>query len=296
MKSKDWLMIVCLGSLWGSSFFFIELLLEILSPFLIVYLRVALAAILLLFILLIKQVKVSLNVSLIFNLFIMAMLNNVLPFLLIAYGQQSVTGGLASILNANTSLLTILIAPFLIPSEKLSFNRVSGAIIGIFGVIIAVGYENIFQIYENNLGKYLILLATLSYALASVWAKLRLDGVPALISATGMLTGSAIILTPFAFFYNFDELANLSLSAFSMSALFAILCSVLAYIIYFKILESAGASNLLVCTVIIPPSAILLNLLFLNQAVSQSEMIGLLIIVAGLIVLDGRYIKSSEQL
>ena len=296
MKSKDWLMIVCLGSLWGSSFFFIELLLEILSPFLIVYLRVALAAILLLFILLIKQVKVALNVSLIFNLFIMAMLNNVLPFLLIAYGQQSVTGGLASILNANTSLLTILIAPFLIPSEKLSFNRVSGAIIGIFGVIIAVGYENIFQIYENNLGKYLILLATLSYALASVWAKLRLDGVPALISATGMLTGSAIILTPFAFFYNFDELANLSLSAFSMSALFAILCSVLAYIIYFKILESAGASNLLVCTVIIPPSAILLNLLFLNQAVSQSEIIGLLIIVAGLIVLDGRYIKSSEQL
>lgn len=296
MKSKDWLMIVCLGSLWGSSFFFIELLLEILSPFLIVYLRVALAAILLLFILLIKQVKVALNVSLIFNLFIMAMLNNVLPFLLIAYGQQSVTGGLASILNANTSLLTILIAPFLIPSEKLSFNRVSGAIIGIFGVIIAVGYENIFQIYENNLGKYLILLATLSYALASVWAKLRLDGVPALISATGMLTGSAIILTPFAFFYNFDELANLSLSAFSMSALFAILCSVLAYIIYFKILESAGASNLLVCTVIIPPSAIFLNFLFLNQAVSQSEMIGLLIIIAGLIVLDGRYIKSSEQL
>lgn len=296
MNSKDWLMIVCLGSLWGSSFFFIELLLEILSPFLIVYLRVALAAILLLFILLIKQVKVTLNVSLIFNLFIMAMLNNVLPFLLIAYGQQSVTGGLASILNANTSLLTILIAPLLIPSEKLSFNRVSGAIIGIFGVIIAVGYENIFQIYENNLGKYLILLATLSYALASVWAKLRLDGVPALISATGMLTGSAIILTPFAFFYNFDELANLSFSAFSMSALFAILCSVLAYIIYFKILESAGASNLLVCTVIIPPSAILLNLLFLNQAVSQSEIIGLLIIVVGLIVLDGRYIKSSELL
>ena len=296
MKSKDWLMIVCLGGLWGSSFFFIELLLEMLSPFLIVYLRVALAAILLLFILLIKQVKVTLNVILIFDLFIMAMLNNVLPFLLIAYGQQSVTGGLASILNANTSLLTILIAPLLIPSEKLSFNRVSGAIIGIFGVIIAVGYENIFQIYENNLGKYLILLATLSYALASVWAKLRLDGVPALISATGMLTGSAIILTPFAFLYNFDELTNLSLSAFSMSALFAILCSVLAYIIYFKILESAGASNLLVCTVIIPPSAILLNLLFLNQAVSQSEMIGLLIIVVGLIVLDGRYIKSSEQL
>ena len=296
MKSKDWLMIVCLGSLWGSSFFFIELLLEILSPFLIVYLRVALAAILLLFILLVKQVKVTLNASLIFNLFIMAMLNNVLPFLLIAYGQQSVTGVLASILNANTSLLTILIAPFLIPSEKLSFNRVSGAIIGIFGVIIAVGYENIFQIYENNLGKYLILLATLSYALASVWAKLRLDGVPALISATGMLTGSAIILTPFAFFYNFDELANLSLSAFSMSALFAILCSVLAYIIYFKILESAEAGNLLVCTVIIPPSAILLNSLFLNQAVSQSELIGLLIILVGLIVLDGRYIKSSKQL
>ena len=296
MKSKDWLMIICLGTLWGSSFFFVELLLETLSPFLIVYLRVALAAILLLFILLIKQVKVTLNVSLIFNLFIMAMLNNVLPFLLIAYGQQTVTGGLASILNANTSLLTILIAPLLIPSEKLSFNRVGGAIIGICGVIIAVGYENIFQIYENNLGKYLILLATLSYALASVWAKLRLDGVPALISATGMLTGSAIILTPIAFFYNFDELANLSLSAFSMSALFAILCSVLAYIIYFKILESAGASNLLVCTVIIPPAAILLNLLFLNQAVSQSEMIGLLIIVAGLIVLDGRYIKSSEQL
>jgi drug/metabolite transporter (DMT)-like permease len=295
MKSKDWLMIFCLGGLWGASFLFVELLLELLSPFLIVYLRVAIAAILLLFILFIKQVKVTLNASLIFNLLIMAMLNNVLPFLLFAYGQQSVTGGLASILNANTSLLTILIAPLLIHSEKLTFNRVGGAIIGVCGVIIAVGYENIFQIYENNLGKYLILIATLSYAIASVWAKLRLDGVPALVSATGMLTGSTIILTPFAFFYNFDELSNLSLSAFSVSALFAILCSVLAYIIYFKILENAGASNLLVCTIIIPPSAIILNLLFLNQVVSHSEMIGLLIIVVGLIILDGRFLKSSEQ-
>ena len=100
----------------------------------------------------------------------MALLNNVVPFLLITIGQQTKTGGLVSILNANTAFVTIILAAALVPHETLTINRVVDAVIGVVGVTTTIGYQNIFQLYDGNSGKYLILLATISYALAGIWA------------------------------------------------------------------------------------------------------------------------------
>ena len=221
----------------------------------------------------------------------MAMLNNVVPFLLIAYGQQTTTGGLASILNANTSLITILLASIFIPYEKLTVNRLFGVLIGLLGIIIAVGYESFSTIYEGSFGKFLILLATVSYSFAGIWAKLKLSDVPPLISATGMLTFSTVILSPFAAVYFYNDLMNLNFHIIFYSVMFALLCSVVAYFLYFKILEKTGAGNLLICTIIIPPASIILNSVVLGQVISKSELIGLIIITVGLLTLDGRYRK-----
>ena len=285
-------MILILGFLWGSSFLFVELLLEALTPFSIVYLRVLIASLIFLVLLIIIRPRFQLTKGVILSLFVMAILNNILPFLLIAIGQQSTTGSLASILNANTSLLTILMASILIPSEKLSINRLVGVVVGVLGVIIAVGFESLFDFYDDRSGKYLILAATVSYAFAGIWGRIKLSHVPPIISASGMLIMSTVVMTPFAFFYRSEEIMSLSLNIFVLSTAFALLCSVAAYFIYFKILEGTGAGNLLLCTIIIPPSAIILNAIFLGEAISYSELFGLLLIVFGLLILDGRVLET----
>ena len=291
MSNRDWFLVISLGILWGASFLFVEVLLDLINPFLIVYFRVSIASVILVLYLYLSKTKFKVTNKIVYNLFIMALLNNVVPFLLIAYGQQTTTGGLASILNANTSLITILLASMFISYEKLTVNRILGVLIGLFGIIIAVGYESFLTIYDDSYGKFLILLATVSYSFAGIWAKLKLGDVPPLISATGMLTFSTVILSPFAAIYFNDDLINLNFPIIFYSIMFAVLCSVIAYFLYFKILEKTGAGNLLICTIIIPPASIILNSLILGQVISISELIGLMIIILGLIVLDGRYRK-----
>ena len=292
MKNKDWILVILLGLFWGSSFFFVEMLLSYLSPFMIVYLRVSIASIFLIVFIIIRGTKFKLSLKNLFNLFIMSLLNNIFPFLLITFGQQTTTGGLASILNANTSFIGILLASLFLPLERLNFYRLIGVSIGVLGVIIAIGYQNIIQLNHDDLGKYLILIATLSYGFAGVWGKLKLQNFTPIIAATGMLTMSTIILTPYAFTMHLEEIYSLNFFILKYAFVFAIICSVFAYFLYFKILESAGAGNLLICTIIIPPSSIFLNAFILDQIITFNECLGLIIIILGLIILDGRLINK----
>jgi drug/metabolite transporter (DMT)-like permease len=293
MKNKDWILVILLGLCWGSSFFFVEMLLKHLSPFMIVYLRVSIASVFLIVFIIIRGTKFKLSLKNLFNLFIMSLLNNVFPFLLITFGQQTTTGGLASILNANTSFIGILLASLFLPLERLNFYRLIGVSIGVLGVIIAIGYQNIIQLNHDDLGKYLILIATISYGFAGVWGKLKLQNFTPIIAATGMLTMSTIILTPYAFTMHLEEIYSLNFFILKYAFVFAIICSVFAYFLYFKILESAGAGNLLICTIIIPPSSIFLNAFILNQMITFNECVGLIIIILGLIMLDGRLINKK---
>jgi len=285
--------VILLGLCWGSSFFFVEMLLKHLSPFMIVYLRVSIASVFLIMFIIIRGTKFKLSLKNLFNLFIMSLLNNVFPFLLITFGQQTTTGGLASILNANTSFIGILLASLFLPLERLNFYRLIGVSIGVLGVIIAIGYQNIIQLNHDDLGKYLILIATISYGFAGVWGKLKLQNFTPIIAATGMLTMSTIILTPYAFTMHLEEIYSLNFFILKYAFVFAIICSVFAYFLYFKILESAGAGNLLICTIIIPPSSIFLNAFILNQMITFNECVGLIIIILGLIMLDGRLINKK---
>ena len=294
MDNKNWFLVLILGFLWGSSFLFVEILLNFMNPFIIVYLRVAIASIFLILYLLLKKIEIHFSNTLIFNLFIMGLLNNVFPFLLITSGQQYITGGLASILNANTSFMTILIASLFIKNEKLTRFRFFGVLIGMVGVILTIGYENLSGIFSIEIGKFFILLSSISYAFAAIFAKIKLNNVDPKLAATGMLTTSTIMLTPFMFIYG-NEIQNLNFISIQYSILFAIVCSVVAYLIYFKILSTTGAGNLLLCTIIIPPSSIILNAVFISEMIKLNEFIGLIVIIFGLMVLDGRVFKKIKK-
>ena len=189
--------------------------------------------------------------------------------------------------------MTILLVALFIPNEKLNLHRTIGVLIGILGVILAVDYQNIFQLNNDSVGQYLILLATISYSFAGIWAKLKLQNLPPVVSAAGMLTMSTIFLSPYILSTHFEELSSLNFDTLKYALGFALICTVFAYFIYFKILESTGAGNLLICTIIIPPSSIILNSIFISEVINTNEILGLLVIIVGLLVIDGRILGKK---
>jgi len=296
MNNKTWLLVILLGFIWGSSFLFTEILLNYINPVLIVFFRVSLASIILIiYVLFFTNLKFNFSKEILLIFFTMGLLNNVIPFLLIAFAQETITGGLASILNANTSFFTIFLASLFLKDEKLTSYRLLGIIIGIIGVIVIVGFENLCELKNYNFGIVLMLFSCLSYSFAGIFAKTKLTNIHPTISATGMLSMSTIILFPFIIIYNGNELININSTVLYYSCMFAFICSVLAYFLYFKILETNGAGNLLICTIIIPPSSILLNAFFINEIIKIYELIGLIIITLGLIILDGRIINYIKN-
>ena len=296
MNNKTWLLVILLGFIWGSSFLFTEILLNYINPVLIVFFRVSLASIILIiYVLFFTNLKFNFSKEILLTFFTMGLLNNVIPFLLIAFAQETITGGLASILNANTSFFTIFLASLFLKDEKLTNYRLLGIIIGIIGVVVIVGFENLSEFKNYNFGIVLMLFSCLSYSFAGIFAKTKLTNIHPTISATGMLSMSTIILFPFIIIYNGNELININSTVLYYSCMFAFICSVLAYFLYFKILETNGAGNLLICTIIIPPSSILLNAFFINEIIKIYELIGLMIITAGLIILDGRIINYIKN-
>ena len=296
MNNKTWLLVILLGFIWGSSFLFTEILLNYINPVLIVFFRVSLASIILIiYVFFFTNLKFNFSKEILLTFFTMGLLNNVIPFLLIAFAQETITGGLASILNANTSFFTIFLASLFLKDEKLTSYRLLGIIIGIIGVIVIVGFENLSELKNYNFGIVLMLFSCLSYSFAGIFAKTKLTNIHPTISATGMLSMSTIILFPFIIIYNGNELININSTVLYYSCMFAFICSVLAYFLYFKILETNGAGNLLICTIIIPPSSILLNAFFINEIIKIYELIGLIIITLGLIILDGRIINYIKN-
>ena len=296
MNNKTWLLVILLGFIWGSSFLFTEILLNYINPVLIVFFRVSLASIILIiYVFFFTNLKFNFSKEILLTFFTMGLLNNVIPFLLIAFAQETITGGLASILNANTSFFTIFLASLFLKDEKLTSYRLLGIIIGIIGVAVIVGLENLSEFKNYNFGIVLMLFSCLSYSFAGIFAKTKLTNIHPTISATGMLSMSTIILFPFIIIYNGNELININSTVLYYSCMFAFICSVLAYFLYFKILETNGAGNLLICTIIIPPSSILLNAFFINEIIKIYELIGLIIITLGLIILDGRIINYIKN-
>ena len=296
MNNKTWLLVILLGFIWGSSFLFTEILLNYINPVLIVFFRVSLASIILIiYVFFFTNLKFNFSKEILLTFFTMGLLNNVIPFLLIAFAQETITGGLASILNANTSFFTIFLASLFLKDEKLTSYRLLGIIIGIIGVVVIVGFENLSEFKNFNFGIVLMLFSCLSYSFAGIFAKTKLTNIHPTISATGMLSMSTIILFPFIIIYNGNELININSTVLYYSCMFAFICSVLAYFLYFKILETNGAGNLLICTIIIPPSSILLNAFFINEIIKIYELIGLIIITLGLIILDGRIINYIKN-
>lgn len=295
MGPRQWGQLFFLSVLWGGSFFFSKVALYELSPFMVVLVRVALAAFALNLVILARGHRMPGTPRLWGMFAVMGLLNNLIPFSLIFWGQTQISGSLAAILNATTPLWTVLLANFFTRDERLSGRRLTGVLIGISGVVIVIGPDALRGLGGNVLAQLAVLGATLSYAFASIFGR-RFAGVPPLYTATGQVTSTTVLMMPIVLFLDPQALTTMpSLPTIGALVGLALLSTALAYIVYFSLLASAGATNLLLVTMLIPVSALLLGATFLNEQLSIVQCMGLVVIGAGLIWIDGRAVTWAHS-
>lgn len=290
MTLHEWGLLLALSVLWGGSFFFVGVAVKELPPLTIVVLRVALAAVALHIVIRAIGVTLPTGHEIWVAFFAMGVINNVVPFVLIVWGQTHVASGVASIFNATTPLFTVVVAHFLTPDEKMTPSRVLGVIVGFVGVAIMIGGAALHAFDAAIAAQVAILLAAVSYAFAGVFGrrftKMR---VPPLATAAGQVTASSVVLIPLMLVIDQPwTLHPPSAGTVASIAGLALLSTALAYILYFRILATAGATNLSLVTFLIPVSAIMLGVLVLGETLLTRHVLGMALIGVGLAAVDGR--------
>lgn len=287
MRATDWLLLVILSVLWGGSFFFVGVAVRDVPTLTLVLARVSLAFLVLLPITYTLGLRLPVRLVEWRDFAVQALLNNVIPFSLIAYGQRHVTSGVASVLNATTPLFTLLVAR-LVAGEPLGLYKVLGVSTGIAGVAVLMGPEAVGADAASVLGMLCILGGALSYAFAALWMR-RLRSRPPLLSATAQLIASTILLTPIAVVTDrFWQMPLPGAAAMAAIAGLAILSTALAYIVFFRLNATAGPTNVMLVTLLIPVTATALGALVLHEALAPNQILGALIIGSGLVIIDGR--------
>jgi drug/metabolite transporter (DMT)-like permease len=289
MGLREWSLLVLLSVLWGASYFFFKELLSELPTLTIVLARLGLAAILLNVLVLARRGTMPRDAKRWREFFVMGFLNNALPFVLLVWSETKISSGLASILNATTPVFSVLIAHFYSADERLTWNKGFGVFFGLLGVLVLMGPSMLVTAGGGELLPELACLFTaLIYALAGIYGR-RFKDLPPLSVATGQLTASTAMLLPLALVVDHPwTLSNPSLQAWQAIIGLAVLSTALAYIIFFRLLASAGATNVLLVTLLVPISAVLLGVLFLNEAFTLETLAGMALIGAGLAAIDGR--------
>ena len=286
-----WLLIFALGTIWGAIFLASRLALYEVGPLTIVAHRTFWAALLLWAVVAARRIPLPREPRIWIGFLGMGVLNNVIPFGLINWSQQYIESGLASILNATTAVFGVLVAAIFMADERLGARKLTGVLIGFAGVAAAIGLDSLRNFDIRSAAQLATLAATLSYAFAGVWARRMLGGLPPELAAAGMLTASALVSIPAATLLEAPltlALAPLTLAALAYSAFIG---TALAYLLYYRVLALAGSGNLLLVTLLIPPFAITLGALVLDEALPPGALVGFGLLALGLIIIDGRLFR-----
>lgn len=290
----SWLLLLLLATLWSTSFVFNEIALVELDPFTVAFGRVATGALAIWLFVLIGGFRVPRSLRVWRSFAILGLLNNAVPFSLILWGQGRIQGGEAAILNATTPIFAVLIGHFMTADDRLSVNRVVGICIGLGGVTLLVGIETFAFGPQTAWGYLAIIGASVTYGFAAQAARRLMGAIPGPVLAAGMLTMSSLWMIPVVAWLGAPLSASVSAPTVLSVLALGILCSAVAYIVYFAILRRAGATNLMLVTMIIPPGTLLLGAVFLDERFGSNDFAGLALIIAALVVIDGRILQHRR--
>jgi drug/metabolite transporter (DMT)-like permease len=290
MTPVEWGLLIALAVLWGGSYFYIAVAVKVVPPLSLVAFRVAVGAALLYLVVRANGLRLPTSPAVWGAFLVMGLINNVIPFSLIAWAQSHVASGLAAILNATTPLFAVLLANVLTEDEHMTPASVTGVVIGFAGVTIMIGPDALGGLTVDLLADLALLLASVFYALSPIFARrFGKAGIPPMVAATCQLTAATVMMVPLALLFDRPwTLAMPGVEVWGALLGLAALSTTLAYIIYYRILATAGAVNLMLVTLLIPVMAILLGAAFLGERLSPNHFLGMAAIGIGLAAIDGR--------
>ena len=283
MSLKQLAALLALGAIWGASYILIRVAVEPIGPVMLMFLRAALTAAILLVYARIRRIK--LNIRAHWRKFLaLGLFGSALPFTLIAWAELTVTGSMAAILMSSTPLFTTFVAAIGL-GEPLTPAKLFGALLGIIGVTITVGGSPLDLNADVIAASLALLAATLSYATGGVFAKRFFRGVDNFSMSTGQLLGATILLAPFsAIDLPLHELSTVVILA---TLALVLLCTAFAYQLYYYLVISAGPLQALTVTLLIPIFGIFWGALLLDESVSPGMIVGLAIVLVSIGLVTG---------
>lgn len=295
LSGRAWAELLLLAVIWGGSFLSIRIALDEISPLASVAHRTTWAMLILWVVIAVKRIPLPRDPKIWFAFLVMGLLNNVIPFILMAWGQLHIESGLTSIFNAFTAVVGVVVAALFFSDERITTRKAIGVVLGFFGVAVAIGLENFRSFDLRSLAQLAIIAGTVFYAFAGVWARKRLIGMPPQMAAAGMLTGSTAIMLPLVWIVEGQINLNLQPRTILAIAYYAIVATAVAYLLYYRVLAMAGSGNLMLVTLLVAPIAITLGALVLNESLGVNAYCGFAILALGLVVLDGRALKALRR-
>jgi drug/metabolite transporter (DMT)-like permease len=298
MNGRDWAILGFLALIWGGAFFLIGVAVRHVPPFTYVLVRLSIAAAAMWAILAWRRETLALPRAAWSAIVLLALLNNALPFTLFGWAQTHIASGLASILNATTPIWGVIVAHLFTADEKITPRKLAGVVVGFAGVAVMIGPGLLGTLGGGVLAELACVVAALAYALAGVWARrFRAMGISPFSVTTGQLTVGAAMMLPVALVGDRPwTMALPPLQAWAAIATLAIVCTALGYVLYFRLIDRAGATNALLVTLLVPPTAILLGVLFLGEVIAAHDFAGLALIALGLAAIDGRLLSATGRL
>jgi drug/metabolite transporter (DMT)-like permease len=298
MSPLEWGLLILLSMLWGGSFFCVGIAVKELPALTIVTVRLGLAAVALAVVIRATGARLPRQRAAWTAFLVMGFCNNAVPFSLVAWSQHHMDSGVASIFNAATPLFTVLVAHVFTDDEKATAGRLSGVVIGLGGVAVMIG-DTAWQAFGGAiLAQFAILMAALSYAIGGTYGRrFRAMGIDPLVTAFGMVAASSVLLFPVTLIVDRPwTLPAPSWATVGALVVLALAATALAFIIYFRVLATAGATNLLLVTFLVPISAILLGVTFLDETLKPAHLAGMALIGCGLAAVDGRPWRRLRRL
>ena len=287
LSPRAWAELLLLGLIWGASFLTIRIALDEVPVVTTVLHRTLWAMLVLWAVIAWQRLPLPRNPQIWGAFLVMGLLNNVIPFGLMSWGQLYIESGLISILNAATAIFGVLVAAVVFADERLTWRKMTGVCLGFVGVATAIGLEELLRFDLRSGAQLAVLGGCLSYALAGAWARSQLNGLAPQVSAAGMLTGSTLVLLPAALLIDGPVNLDLTPRTWAAIAYYALIATAGAYLLYYRVLAMAGSGNLLLVTLVIPPVAILLGAWVLDEALPPRSFAGFALLAIGLLILNG---------
>lgn len=288
ISPRAWAELLLLATIWGGSFLSNRIALNDVGVLTTVAFRVAGACVILWGYVALRRLPLPRDPRIWAAFLVMGVLNNVIPFTLITWGQLTIPSGLAAILNASTAILGVLVAAMVFRDERLTLRKLTGATLGFLGVATAIGVGALGQFDVTSLAQLALIGASLSYAFAFAWGRSMLSGLRPQVAAAGMLTASSLVMVPLALALEGVPTLHHALEVWAALGYLAVMATAGAYLLYYRVLAMAGAGNLGLVTLLVAPVAIVLGALVLNEALPGRAYAGFGLLALGLLVIDGR--------